>query len=178
MRTSTLALVAIAGMVIIVIAAAIAAVAPVLSLSSSETSIATTPAPAASRQASDQDEEGGDRVAPGIAWSLQLDEETRRSLVDAARRTGASVAVSVAASGTVYYGAVYGQTEAQDNFYAIAITDKIHFWWKQGSNAWHYGGEFQTAGCIPPVPIRLYTAWGLSLSTERPTDQPPCPVRQ
>jgi hypothetical protein len=163
-------------MVIVVIAAAVAALVPVLSLSSSETSMAITPAPAASQQAGDQEEEDGERVAPGTAWSLQLDETERRSLVEAARRAGASVAVGVVASGAIYYGAVYGQTGAQDNFYAIAITDRIHFWSRQGDNEWRYEGEFQTAGCIPPVPLRLYTEWGLSLSTERPTGRPPCPV--
>ncbi|WP_433430552.1 hypothetical protein [Nonomuraea sp. CA-141351] len=178
MRTSAIAPVAIAGMVLIVIAAAIAAVTPVLSAPSAETGTATTTAPATSQQIADENEEDGERVGPGTAWSLQLDEATRQSLVEAARGAGAAAAVRVAASGTVYYGAVYGQTEAQDVFYAIAITDKVQFWSKQGGNAWRYRGDFQTAGCIPPVPFQLYNAWGLSLPTERPAGQPPCPDRQ
>ncbi|MBT2232268.1 hypothetical protein [Nonomuraea sp. NEAU-A123] len=165
-------------MLIIVVAAAIATVVLVLPGPSGETRPATTPAPAASQQVIDEDEEDGERVAPGTAWSLQLDGETRESLVDAAREAGTPAALTVAASGTVYYGAVYGQTEADDVFYAIAIVDRIHFWSKHGGNAWRYGGDFETAGCIAPVPLRLYTAWGLSLSTERPAGQPPCPNRQ
>lgn len=174
MRTSALAPVAIAGMAIIVVAAAIATVVLVLPGPSGETGTATTPAPAASQQVIDEDEEDGERVAPGTAWSLQLDEETRKGLIDAARAAGTPAALSVAASGTVYYGAVYGQTEADDDFYAIAVVDRIHFWSKHGGNTWRYGGDFETAGCIAPVPLRLYTAWGLSLSTERPAGQPPC----
>ncbi|MFI7700144.1 hypothetical protein [Nonomuraea sp. NPDC049480] len=176
MRTSVFALTATAGL-FIVIAAAVAAVALVLSPPSGEIGPATTPTVATSQQAIDEEEEDGERVAPGTAWSLHLDEATRQSLVDAARRTGAPTAVRAVASGTAYYGAVYGQTEAQDDFYAIVMTNQIHFWSKHGGNAWRYRGDFQTAGCIPPLPSQLYLAWGLSLSTERPADLPPCPHR-
>ncbi|MEV6155381.1 hypothetical protein AB0L53_34075 [Nonomuraea sp. NPDC052129] len=165
MRTSAMA---VAGMVIVAVAVAISAVVLVLSAPAGR---AVPSAPAASQQVTDEDPEDGERVAPGTAWSLQLDGETRQSLVDVTPTAGARAALS----GSVYFGAVYGQSEAEDDYYAIAMTDRIHFWSKHGGEAWRYRGDFEKAGCIAPVPSRLYTAWGLSLSTARPDGRPPCP---
>ncbi|MGV9304018.1 hypothetical protein ACWDLG_11660 [Nonomuraea sp. NPDC003727] len=106
--------------------------------------------------------------------SLSLDRDTRAALVATACHEGGAAALDVATRGTVYYGAVFGTAAATDVHYAIGMGERLNFWTRQGGDGWHYRGDFDTRGCVPPVPVALYTAWGLSSLPESPGGPSSC----
>ncbi len=79
----------------------------------------------------------------------------------------------MATGGTIYYGIVYGDTKAADVYHAIALlNDGIHNWARQDGAEWRYEGVYDARVCVPPVPARLYMAWGFVFNTESPGAPP------
>ncbi|WP_214413959.1 hypothetical protein [Sphaerisporangium fuscum] len=140
-----------------------------------------TPSPVAGRddetasaQPADEEEVTEERKAAGTAWPLTLDQDTRDQLA-AAARTGTD-ATEVATRGTIYYGVIYGENREADTYYVVASLEYLHMWSRQGTEAWRYRGVYDARVCAPPVPQRLYSAWGLSFSTKEPGVQTLCPT--
>ncbi|WP_214327167.1 hypothetical protein [Nonomuraea sediminis] len=103
------------------------------------------------------DDEDAKRLPAGSATSLVIDKETRDLLARAGHPE--------AASGTLYYGLVAGDSDDTDRFFAVAMLDRQYFWTKQGRDGWRYQGDFDGRVCHPPVPPELYAQWGMSFST-------------
>lgn len=122
----------------------------------------------------EEEEDLGPREAVGTAWPLEIGQATRDALAAAASASGPSgQATHVSVGGTIYYGIVYGDTKATDVYHAIALlNDGIHHWARQGDAEWRYEGVYDARVCVPPVPARLYMAWGLVLTTESPGAPP------
>ncbi|WP_055483147.1 hypothetical protein [Sphaerimonospora mesophila] len=132
------------------------------------------PESSAQEDALEEEEELGPREAVGTAWPLKIEQATRDALVDAASKYGPSgQAPHVATGGTIYYGIVYGDTEATDVYHAIALlNDGIHHWARQGGAEWRYEGVYDARVCVPSLPARLYRAWGLVFNTVSPGAPP------
>ncbi|MFF3669534.1 hypothetical protein [Microtetraspora malaysiensis] len=130
--------------------------------------------PEARGDALEEEEDLGPREAAGTAWPLKIGQATRDALVDAASASGPSgQAAHVATGGTIYYGIVYGDTKAADVSHVIALLDDgIHHWARRGGAKWRYEGVYDARVCVPPVPTRLYMAWGLVFNTESPGAPP------
>lgn len=165
-------------MVVLVAMAALAMEALLATPAGSGHPAEALPSPLSTNSADQQNdaEEPGERVPAGTAWSLSLNPSTRAEAAKAARNAGASSAAEIAAGGRLYYGAVYGQTEAEDVYYVLALLDRVYFWTKNGTAPWHYQGDYEAHSCVAPVPTKLYLAWGLSFSTEA-AGQTPCPIQ-
>ncbi|MDB5911223.1 MAG: hypothetical protein JWP34_5340 [Massilia sp.] len=131
----------------------------------SPTHLPTSGSAAAPRPAdtSQQDDDNGYRLRAGDAIPLKISQTTRDQLSAAVGPSGPSnPARNIAsAAGTIYYGKVFGRTPETDAFYVLASFDLAYFWQKNGTKgAWKYRGGFDWRVCIPPVPRRLYLAWG------------------
>lgn len=122
----------------------------------------------------EEEDDLGPREAAGTAWPLEIGQVTRDALAAAASTSGPSgQATHVSIGGTIYYGIVYGDTKATDVYHAIALlNDGIHHWTRQGGAEWRYEGVYDARVCAPPVPARMYMAWGLVLNTESPGAPP------
>ena len=108
-------------------------------------------------ESADEDEEGlGERLAAGRAWPLKISQATRNKLVAASRAVAGPSAKSagVATGGVVYYGVVYGESEAADTYYVVAALDGQHFWTREGHGDWRFQGDYDARICAPPVPTR------------------------
>ncbi|MEV6866798.1 hypothetical protein AB0M44_38100 [Streptosporangium subroseum] len=128
-------------------------------------------------ESADEDEEGlGERLAAGRAWPLTISQATRDKLVAASRAAAGPSAKSagVATGGVVYYGVVYGESEAADTYYVVAALDGLHFWTREGHGGWRFRGDYDARVCAPPVPTSLYAAWGLNFSTREPGEYELC----
>jgi hypothetical protein len=170
-------------MLLVLIAAAVAAVmlalAPPTSAPAGATGVPTTtvsvpePTPGAGTDdETDPDEEAPEeRMAAGTAWPLKLDQRTRDQLAAAAPGTQAT---KVATGGTIYYGVIYGEKAPTDTYYVVALLDRLHFWTRQGNDEWRYRGGYDARVCVPPIPQRLYSAWGLTFSTKEPGTENVC----
>jgi hypothetical protein len=56
---------------------------------------------------------------------------------------------------------VYGRSPATDTYYVLALIDQMYVWQQQGEGPWIFKGGFDARKCAPPIPPRLYTAWGV-----------------
>ncbi|MDP9847425.1 hypothetical protein [Streptosporangium lutulentum] len=196
MRRSLVAPVAIIGMLLALVGAAVAAVMLVVATPDLEppgagagvspgpagslpspTPVAGTGAVTAPEKNPDEDEEGfEERLAAGRALPLKIGQATRDKLVAASRAAAGPSAKSagVADGGVVYYGVVYGESEATDSYYVVASLDGLHFWTREGRGDWRFRGDYDARVCAPPVPISLYAAWGLNFSTRAPGEYELC----
>ncbi|GII93419.1 hypothetical protein [Sinosporangium siamense] len=194
MKAKPLLTVTVLGMAILVTVAAIATVAIVFGASPQPASgpptaaltpvVATGSAPspqdvgqtdsqpgdAAGKDLQEEEEDLGPRHPAGMALPLEIGQATRDALAAAARASGPSGrATDVATGGTIYYGIIYGKTKAADVYHTIAsLKDGIYHWTRQGDGKWKYAGVYDARVCDPPVPARLYRAWGLTLNTDSP----------
>ncbi|MFJ2033150.1 hypothetical protein [Streptosporangium sp. NPDC087985] len=128
-------------------------------------------------ESADEDEEGPEeRLAAGRAWPLKISQATRDKLVAASRAAVGPSAESagVATGGVVYYGVVYGESEAADTYYVVAALGGLHFWTREGHGDWRFRGDYDVQVCAPPVPTPLYAAWGLNFSTRKPGEYELC----
>ncbi|WP_433221303.1 hypothetical protein [Microtetraspora malaysiensis] len=132
------------------------------------------PEGSAREDALEDEEDLGPREAAGTAWPLKIGQATRDALADAASASDPSgQATHVATGGPIYYGIVYGDTKAADVYHVIALlNDGIHHWARQGGAKWRYQGVYDARVCVPPLPTRLYMAWGLVFNTESPGAPP------
>ncbi|WP_436756807.1 hypothetical protein [Streptosporangium sp. V21-05] len=76
--------------------------------------------------------------------------------------------------GVVYYGVVYGKSEAADTYYVVASLDRLHFWTREGRGDWRFEGDYDARVCAPPAPTSMYAAWGLNFSTRKPGEYELC----
>jgi hypothetical protein len=164
---------AVAAMTLVLVAAAVTALMLVLSPSSPATTVpapamavASSSGPDETQEEEEEEEEEGQHGSPGSAVPLRISQDIRDALSAAARAAGAAPdAMNVATSGTIYYGIIYGETEATDAFYVVAHLQQVHFWTRQGRGPWKYEGGYDARVCMPSVPVQMYAAWGLSFST-------------
>lgn len=121
----------------------------------------TSPASAStSPEASESD--GADRLQAGQIAILTIDQATRDELRAAAGGANApGSSGSITNHGTIYYGKIYGKTPKTDTYYVLALIDQMYVWRREGDAAWTYKGSFDARVCAPPIPRRLYSAWGV-----------------
>ncbi|TQS22792.1 hypothetical protein [Microbispora sp. KK1-11] len=164
---------AVLGALLAICVAGAAALTLALTSSAPAAAPAVVPRPTPPSSSDDPEEEAeedpGQRHSAGTSWPLRIDREIREELAGAVRRAGAPTdAADVAGGGTVYYGIIYGESEATDEFYVVAMLDRLHYWTKQGPGEWRYQGAYDARVCVPPVPAKMYASWGLSFSTSGP----------
>ncbi|MEV4531034.1 hypothetical protein [Streptosporangium sp. NPDC049304] len=202
MRRSLVALVAIIGALLAVVGLAVAAV--VLMFAASDFAPLETgggvsprhgdslpsPTPVASMgtatvpeenlgESADEDEdeeEPEERLASGRAWPLKISRATRDKLAAASRAAAGPSAESarVTTEGTIYYGVVYGESEAADTYYVVASLSRLHFWIREGHGDWRFQGDYDARVCASPAPTSMYAAWGLNFSTREPGEYELC----
>jgi hypothetical protein len=104
-----------------------------------------------------------DRLPEGQVAILAIDQATRDQLKAAAGGPHApGRAGDITAHGTIYDGEVYGKTQKTDTFYVLALLDQMYVWQQKGDAPWTYKGAFDARVCAPPIPRKLYTAWGVA----------------
>ncbi|GAA4184400.1 hypothetical protein GCM10022252_13220 [Streptosporangium oxazolinicum] len=140
------------------------------------TGMATVPEENPGESADEDEEEFEERLAAGRARPLKISQATRDKLAAASRAVDGPSAESarVTAGGVIYYGVVYGESEAADTYYVVALLNKLHFWTREGRGDWRFEGDYDARGCAPPVPTSMYAAWGLSFSTQEPGEYQLC----
>ncbi len=124
----------------------------------------------------EDEEEPEERLAAGRAWPLKISQATRDKLAAASRAVAGPSAESarVTTEGVVYYGVVYGKSEAADTYYVVASLDRLHFWTREGRGDWRFEGDYDARVCAPPAPTSMYAAWGLNFSTRKPGEYELC----
>ncbi|WP_329424378.1 hypothetical protein OG339_28655 [Streptosporangium sp. NBC_01495] len=136
------------------------------------TGAATAPEenPGESADEDEDEEEPEERLAAGRAWPLKISQATRDKLAAASRAVAGPSAESarVTTEGVVYYGVVYGESEAADTYYVVASLSRLHFWTREGRGDWRFQGDYDARVCAPPAPTSMYAAWGLNFSTRKP----------
>lgn len=124
----------------------------------------------------EDEEEFEERLPAGRALPLKISQATRDKLVAASRAVAGPSAESagVATGGVVYYGVVYGESEAADTYYVVASLNRLHFWTREGRGDWRFRGDYDARVCAPPAPTPMYAAWGLNFSTREPGEYELC----
>ncbi|MBP2707675.1 hypothetical protein JOL79_28220 [Microbispora sp. RL4-1S] len=141
-------------------------------------------APAAGSAGSAGQGASGGRRPEGTIAPLTPDQDVRDALSAVARASGDSAAAEAADKGTLFYGMVYGATEAADLYYAVtlppqrddyaamAVPKQIDLWSRLGAGGWTYRGPFDPADCPPALPPALYAAWQSAASVSPPISCP------